>query len=163
MAGSDRAMTLQARANRLIVCPCTIQDANELVRRYHRHHRRVQSALFAVAVTREGEEEPCGAAIIGRPVARALQDGWTAEVTRLVTDGEPNACSALYGAAWRAAKALGYRRLITYILSSEPGTSLKASGWTLIGERGGGSWNRPARPRVDHHPLQTKMLWERAS
>ena len=63
-------------------------------------------------------------------------------------------------AAWRAAKALGYRRLITYTLNTEPGTSLRGAGWKLIGERGGGSWSVPSRPRVDKHPLQMKLLWE---
>ena len=83
------------------------------------------------------------------------------EVTRLATDGTRNACSLLYGAAWRVSKEMGFRRLITYILADEPGTSLKASGWKLVGERGGGSWSRPKRPRVDKHPLQNKFLFER--
>ncbi len=87
-------------------------------------------------------------------------DGATAEVTRLCTDGTKDACSFLYGAAARAAFALGFRRIGTYILASEPGTSLTAAGWRLIGERGGGSWSRSARPRVEQHPTQTKMLFE---
>lgn len=101
-----------------------------------------------------------GVAVVGRPVARMLQDGFTAEVTRLCTDGTRNACSMLYSACWRAAKALGYRKMITYILNTEPGTSLKAAGWKVIGERGGGSWSVPSRPRVDNHPLQRKLLFE---
>lgn len=96
----------------------------------------------------------------GRPVARVLQDGWTAEVTRLCTLGDKNACSMLYAASWRAARALGYRRLITYTLKSEGGASLRASGWRLVGEAGGGSWSRKNRPRVDMHPLEQKQLWE---
>jgi hypothetical protein len=83
------------------------------------------------------------------------------EVTRLATDGTRNACSLLYGAAWRVSKEMGYRRLITYILSDEPGTSLKASGWKLLGLRGGNPWNHASRPRVDKHPLQKKLLFER--
>jgi hypothetical protein len=98
--------------------------------------------------------------IVGRPVARHNDDGATLEVTRVASDGCPNACSCLYGASWRAAKALGYGRLITYILESEAGTTLKASGWRLVGKRGGGSWSVPSRPRVDKHPLQKKFLWE---
>ena len=124
----------------------------------HRHHRAPQGGLFAVAVS-----DACmvrGVAIVGRPVARMLADGWTAEVTRLCTDGARNACSMLYAAAWRACRALGYRRLITYTLAEEGGASLRAAGWTLIGEAGGGSWDRKARPRVDDHPLQTKLRWE---
>ena len=101
-----------------------------------------------------------GVAIIGRPVARMLQDGWTAEVTRLCTLGDKNACSMLYAASWRAARALGYRRLITYTLQREGGASLRASGWKLVGAAGGGTWDRKNRPRVDTHPLEQKQLWE---
>lgn len=138
----------------------TLKAANILVKQWHRHHRPTQGGLFAVGVEHEGEI--VGAAIIGRPVARMLQDGFTAEVTRCVTDGSKNACSCLYGAAWRACKALGYRRLITYTLASESGSSLKASGWREIGPRGGGSWSVPSRPRVDKHPTEQKTLWEAA-
>lgn len=105
----------------LVLHPLTIQEAKVLVSRWHRHHLPPLSGLFAIGVSRAGEEEPCGAAIVGRPVARVLQDGWTAEVTRLVTDGTLNACSMLYGACWRAARALGYRRLVTYTLPEEGG------------------------------------------
>ena len=99
--------------------------------------------------------------MVGRPVARMLDDGWTLEVTRVATDGCPNACSALYGAVWRAAKALGYRRVVTYTLPEEGGTSLRASGYKLVGKAGGGSWNRKDRPRVDLHPTQEKFKWEK--
>jgi hypothetical protein len=159
----------------LAVVPINISDANVLVKRWHRHHKPVTGALFAIAVARtalatfdggnagEGwreESELCGAVIVGRPVARMLQDGFTAEVNRCVTDGTKNCCSMLYGAAWRAAKAMGYRRLVTYTLPEEGGSSLRAAGWKLIGEAGGGSWSVPSRPRVDRHPLQTKLRWE---
>jgi hypothetical protein len=147
----------------LILVPISIQDANALVKRWHRHHRPTQGGLFAVGVAIDGESEPCGAAIIGRPVARRLADGWTAEVVRCVTNGQRNACSMLYGAAWRAAKALGYRRLITYTGDDEPGTSLIAAGWKLIGETPGRSWSVPSRPRVDRHPLQKRLRWEAPS
>ena len=79
----------------------------------------------------------------------------------MATDGTRNACSKLYSAAWRAARALGYSKLITYILDSEPGTSLRASGWKEIGSAGGGSWSSKVRPRVDKHPLQTKIKFEK--
>jgi len=101
--------------------------------------------------------------MVGRPVARLLHDGWTAEVLRLCTTGERNACSMLYGASWRAARALGYRRLVTYTLPEEGGASLRAAGWRCIGEAGGGSWSRAERPRVDTHPLQAKLRWEAPS
>ena len=88
----------------------------------------------------------------------------TAEVTRVaVLDDQPNACSMLYGAAWRACRAMGYRRLITYTLVSEAGTSVRAAGWREVGKRGGGSWDTPSRPRVDKHPLEQKVLWERSA
>lgn len=145
----------------LILQPITITEAREFVREHHRHHEPPVSALFAVACSREGSV--VGVATIGRPVSRMLQDGWTAEVTRLcVTDGQKNACSMLYGAAWRACRALGYRRLVTYILGEESGTSLQASGWKCIGEAGGGRWSRKDRPRVDLHPTQKKIRWERS-
>lgn len=123
--------------------------------------RPPQGGLFALACS-DGERIR-GVAIIGRPVARELaSDDFAAEVTRCCTDGARNACSILYGAAWRAARALGYRRLVTYTLATEGGASLRAAGWACIGEAGGGSWSRTSRPRVDTHPLQVKLRWERA-
>lgn len=103
-----------------------------------------------------------GVATVGRPVSRMIQanEPYTLEVNRLCTDGTPHVASKLYAACWRAARALGYRRLITYILASEPGTSLSAAGWREVGKRGGGSWSVPSRPRVDTHPLEQKTLWE---
>lgn len=144
---------------RLVIVPCSMQDAREWVTRHHRHHRAPESGLFALAVA-VGDEIK-GVAIVGRPVARALQDGWTAEVTRVaVVEGVPNSCSMLYGAAWRAARALGWRKLITYTLASEPGTSLRAAGWTVVGQVRGRSWDTPSRPRIDGHPLDDKVRWE---
>lgn len=84
----------------------------------------------------------------------------TLEITRVATDGTKNACSALYGAARRATFALGYTRLLTYTLPEEGGSSLRAAGYRLVGEAGGGSWSRTSRPRVDMHPLQQKLRWE---
>jgi hypothetical protein len=90
-----------------------------------------------------------------------LDDGKTAEVTRLCTDGYINACSFLYGAAARVAKEMGYTKIITYILESEDGASLRASGWTFGGVRGGGTWNRPNRARTDSAPTCKKKLYYR--
>ena len=112
----------------LSLCPITLCEAFLFVRRHHRHHRPPQGGLFAVACTLEGSDEVCGVAIVGRPIARRLDDGWTAEVTRCCTDGSRNACSMLYGAAWRACRALGYRRLVTYTLPEEGGCSLRGAG-----------------------------------
>lgn len=145
----------------LRLVPISIRDANYLVKTLHRHHKPVVGAKFAIAAA-EGDKV-VGAALVGRPVSIALDNGWTLEVNRLVTDGTRNACSFLYAAAWRVTRALGYKKLITYILSSESGVSLRASGWTCLGECGGGTWNRRDRPRVDKHPLQKKIRWERCA
>jgi hypothetical protein len=102
----------------LTVRPITLRAANAEVERLHRHHPAVRGCLFCLSVV-DQDGAVRGVAIVGRPVARMLQDGVTAEVTRVATDGAQNACSMLYGAAWRAARAIGYRRLIT--LSPWPG------------------------------------------
>lgn len=142
----------------LRIVPCTIKAAKHFVSENHRHHKPPQGGLFAVGVERNGNL--CGVAIVGRPVSRMLDDGLTAEVTRLCTDGSKNACSILYGAVRRAAKALGYQQLITYILEGECGTSLKASGWTMVSAQcGGGTWSRPSRKRGDKAPLCKKQRW----
>ena len=103
-----------------------------------------------------------GVAIVGRPVARNLDDGWVLEVNRCCTDGTRNACSMLYQAAWRVAKAMGYRKLITYTLPKEGGASLRGAGWKCLGERGGGNWNVPSRPRINTDEILRgqKWLWE---
>jgi len=142
----------------LEVTPITLREARAYVERNHRHHRAPQGGIFAVAVAEAGEVR--GVAIVGRPVARNAQDGWTAEVTRVCTDGARNACSMLYRAAWRAARGMGYRRLITYTLPEEGGASLRGAGFRLLGQAGGGSWSRRLRPRVDMHPTQQKLVWE---
>lgn len=147
-------------SERLVIHPLTLQDASVLVSRWHRHHKPPQGGLFAIGCAIAGSDEPCGAIIVGRPVARMLQDGWTAEVTRCVTNGQKNACSMLYRAAWRTARNMGYRHLITYLLDTEPGTSLTAAGFKCVGQAGGGSWSVPSRPRVDKHPTQMKLRWE---
>lgn len=144
----------------LRVCPITRDEAFAFIAKHHRHHRPPPSHLFSLGAWLDEEPRIVGVATVGRPVARLLQDGWTAEVTRMATDGTRNACSFLYGAAWRAARALGYRKLVTYTLPEEGGASLRGAGWTLIGEAGGGSWSRKGRPRVDTHPTQGKLRWE---
>jgi hypothetical protein len=144
---------------RLVAVPLDLDLANDFVAKHHRHHRPVVGHKFSIGATRD--KELVGVCIVGRPVSRHRDDGMTLEVTRLCTDGSKNVCSFLYGAAARAAFALGYTRIGTYTLPDEGGASLRASGWKLIGERGGGSWSVPSRPRLDKHPLQTKFLWEK--
>jgi hypothetical protein len=135
-----------------------LKDANEFVAALHRHHRPVVGHKFSLGAVLDGKL--VGVAIVGRPVARMRDDGKTLEVTRLCTDGTRNACSFLYGAASRAAFALGYQKIGTYILASETGSSLVAAGWRTLGQRGGGSWSRGSRPRADNAPLETKQLFE---
>lgn len=144
----------------LALQPITFAEACAFVRRHHRHHRPPVGWLFGTAAN-DGERV-VGVVMVGRPVSRVIQDRepYTCEVNRLCTDGTPHVASMLYAAAWRAARALGYRRLITYILTSETGVSLRAAGWREIGAAGGGSWSVPSRPRVDAHPLEMKTLWE---
>ena len=146
--------------SKLTIVPITQKDAAEFIRAYHRHHKPLKVGyVFSIAV-QDDKGVIRGVATVGRPCSRHLWDGYTLEVRRVATDGCENACSALYGGAWRSSKALGYRRLITYILDNEPGTSLKAAGWKLLGQAGGGSWSSASRPRLDSHPVQMKMLFE---
>ena len=144
---------------KLTIVPLPLDEANAFVAQHHRHHVPVPGCKFSIGVADEAGTIR-GVAIVGRPVARMLDNGMTLEVNRVATDGCKNACSALYGACRRAAFALGYKKLITYTLPEEGGTSLRASGWKCLGEAGGGSWNIPSRPRVDKAPTQIKMKWE---
>lgn len=136
--------------------PIKQKEAFEFIRLHHRHHNIPVGWLWGHGVDND-EGVLVGVAVVGRPVARELDDGYTCEVTRLCTTGEPNACSILYGAARRAAVAKGYRRGLTYILESESGSSLKASGWAVLGKVSGRSWNCPSRPRADKHPTVNKI------
>ena len=102
-----------------------------------------------------------GVVIAGRPVSRHLDDGHTLEVTRLCTTGERNACSMLYSAAARAAKAMGYRKIITYTLDTEDGASIRAAGWTCAGPAGGIRWTGKRRPAADLYPAQMKLRYEK--
>lgn len=145
----------------LMLTPITLREANAFIEQHHRHHGPSRGCIVCVAVAAEGAVR--GIAIVGRPVARGADDGWTAEVTRCCTDGARNACSMLYAAAWRAVRALGYRKLITYTLPVEGGGSLRAAGFKVVGEVAGRSWSCASRPRVDTHPLQDKLRWEVAA
>ena len=147
----------------LSVVPLTLAEANGLVARWHRHHRPVVGHRFSIGV-QDGDGELHGAAIVGRPVARAIDHHTTAEVTRCVTDGTPNACSMLYAACWRAWRAMGGQRLITYVLASESGGSLKASGWRMLYQTAARAkgWDTPSRPRTSG-PQVGKTLWEAGS
>lgn len=142
----------------LEVVPMTLREANAFVEQNHRTHKPTVGHKFSIGVS-DGETI-VGVAIVGRPVSRYLDDGWTLEVTRLCTDGTKNVCSMLYAASWRAARAMGYKRVVTYILDSESGTSLKAAGWKCIGKAGGLRWTGKRRPEVDLCPAQMKIRFE---
>lgn len=140
----------------------SLDEANAFVRDHHRHHPPVVGHLFSIGAFLRGGL--VGVVIVGRPVSRMRDDGVTAEVTRLCTDGTKNACSFLYGAASKAAFALGFARIGTYTLPQEGGASLRGAGWKLIGVRGGGEWSSPSRPRKSaRHPVTQKHLWERTA
>ena len=143
----------------LRLVPLTLADANQIVLRWHRHHRPVVGARWSVGV--EGPDGLLrGAAIVGRPVCRRYDQGAVCEVTRLVTDGTPHACSMLYASCARAADAMGFAEIQTYILATEPGTSLIAAGWTRGNETTGKGWNDSGGVhRTNTHQLGLKVRW----
>lgn len=143
----------------LCLKPITLKEANAFVELHHRHHGSVVGHKFSIGVT-DGEKL-VGVVIAGRPVSRYLDDGYTLEINRLCTDGAPNACSLLYAAAWRAARAMGYRRAITYILESESGVSLRAAGWQCKGRAGGLRWTGTRKPAKDKYPAELKLRYEK--
>ena len=137
--------------------PLELKQANEYVDRLHRHHNSVHRDKFRVGATKGGKL--VGVVQVGRPVSRMLDDGKTLEVVRLCSDGTKDVCSYLYAKAARIAKELGYSRIITYILESESGASLKASGWKLDGTTSGGHWSRPSRKRTTTAPICPKKRY----
>lgn len=153
----------------LEIRPIKLRDANRYVAEHHRHNLPTNGHKFSIAVY-DGDRL-CGVAIAGQPVARMLDDGLTIEIRRVCTDGTRNACSILYGACARCARDMGYRRVVTYTLESEPGTSLVASGFTRKCIGGGNSWNVPSRPREvvqvtlfgeeRKYPDERKVRWEK--
>ena len=146
---------------RLTVIPCSYEFAAAFVDRKHRHLKAPRGHKFSIAVV--DDTGVChGVAMVGRPVSRILDDGFSLEVNRCATDGTRNAGSKLYGAARRAVFAQGFTALWTYNLKTESGASLRGAGYRLIGEAGGGRWNRTNRPRLDAHPTERKQLWSAA-
>ena len=139
--------------------PCELAEANDLVARWHRHHAPAVGHRFSLKVIDE-RGDVRGAVIVGRPVARNNDQRLWLEVVRCVTDTTPNACSALYSAAARVGREMGFEKILTYTLEEESGTSLRAVGWTCEGIAGGGDWNVPSRGgrRVDQ-PMGMKQRW----
>lgn len=159
----------------LRLVPTSQQDVRRYIAETHRHNDAPLAAQIRMCVGIEDDEGKLrGVAVLGRPVARMLDDGRTAEVQRVATDGVKNGASMLYGACLRAAWAMGYDRVFTYTLEDEPGTSLRAAGWTEAGVSGGGSWDRPNGNAGNHqvgaesrptmffeakHPTGRKIRW----
>ena len=145
----------------MTLAPCFIKDAKAWVGLHHRHSGVPQGGLFACRLIDEAGETH-GVGVAGRPVARGLCDGWTVEITRVCTDGCPNGCSMIYGSLCRAAKALGYRRVVTYTLAAESGASLKASGFAVAATVVADTWDRPGRKRATvKRDAGPKLRWER--
>ncbi len=143
----------------LTLTPISLKGANLFVNLYHRHHKPSRGHKFSIGCSENGRL--VGVAIVGRPVSRYLDNGTTIEVNRLCTDGTKNACSFLYAAAARAAKAMGYTKIITYILESESGVSLKAAGWKCAGLAGGMQWTGERCPPVPLYPQEMKYRYEK--
>lgn len=143
------------------IVPLTLKEANAFVANLHRHHKPCTGHRFSLGL-RNNEGDLVGVAIVGRPVARAVDQYNVCEVSRLCTDGTRNACSALYGACARVAKEMGFKYIQTYILESEPGTSLRASGWQSDGvvRKDGVGWNN-RKGRTDSQPTEAKERWKK--
>src|SRR3972149_10801880 len=143
----------------LKVVPLTLKEANKLVESLHRHHFPVVGHRFSLGAVLDGTL--VGACVCGRPVSRMVNATTVLEITRLVTDGTKNACSVLYAAAARVAREMGFQKIQTYILATEPGTSLLASGWILDGLTKGGNWNCAGRggKRREDQPMGKKQRW----
>lgn len=142
---------------RIEAIPLELKEANEFVNIMHRHHKAVHRDKFRVGAMVDGKL--VGVVQVGRPVSRMLDDGRTLEVVRLCTNGTKGVCSFLYSRAARIAKELGYDRIITYILESESGASLKATGWKFEANTSGGTWDRPSRARVTSAPTVPKKRY----
>lgn len=138
--------------------PITLKDANQFIKTNHRHHAPVTGCRFAISSYDDGKL--IGVAICGRPLSRFLDNGLTLEITRLCTNGTKNTCSFLYGACCRVAKAMGYKKVITYILMSENGASLRASNFVLEAENAGGkAWTGKRKPKSNIYPAEMKKRY----
>ena len=139
------------------IAPITFKKASEYINKYHRHHNATIGCKFCISVI-DSSDQLHGVAVCGRPVSRRLDDGFTLEINRVCTDGTRNACSMLYGACCRIAKAMGYRKVVTYILESENGASLKASNFICEGQAGGTHWTG-VRNLGQNIPAEMKQRW----
>lgn len=145
----------------LKVVPLTLKQINAFIEQHHRHHKKVQGHRFSLGVKKDGVL--VGGCSVGRPVARKTDSDKVLEVTRLVTDGTKNACSILYARAAQIAKLMGFEKIQTFILETEIGSSLKASGWICEGLAGGGQWKHSdGKPRRTDQPICRKSRWSKS-
>ncbi len=129
----------------LTLRPCTVKHAIKWIGNVHRKLPKLQGAMWAIRVLRD--EKMVGVAAVGHPARMLAEKGALCVLRVAVVEGQPNACSMLYGACARAARAMGATALVTYTHQGEPGTSLRASGWIDGGLTDGGEWDRPSRRR----------------
>lgn len=148
---------------RLEIRPLTLSSANYFVTKFHRHHKAVVGHRFSIGAFKgpNNINDIVGVAIVGRPVARETEIYNVAEVLRLCTDGTKNSCSFLYSACARIAKEMGFKKIQTFILATEPGTSVIAAGWKLAGETVGGDWNSGHLNRRIDQPMGPKKRYEK--
>jgi len=139
--------------------PLTRADVADFIQEHHRHHAPTQGDKYRIGCEVNGVL--VGVIQVGRPVNRTLDDGTILEVTRLCTDGMANACSFLYSRAVKVAKELGYSKIITYIMDSETGVSLRASGWYKEADTKGKPWNNGSRRRSTTTPICDKQRWSK--
>jgi hypothetical protein len=150
---------IRAGQVRLRAVPMSITRARPLIARWHRHLKGLHGALWAVACAPEGSEDVCGVGVVARP-PRLQDDGWSADIVRVATDGTPNAPSFVLALCRRVAAVQGYRVVRTKTLPAEGGASLRAAGFERVGMTRGGSWSRRGRPREDKAPTCPKVRWE---
>lgn len=144
--------------HKMTIIPINLKTANDYVTEHHRHHKAVRGCKFCIGLKTD-DDKLCGVAICGRPVSRHLDDGLTLEINRLCTDGTYNACSKLYSACVKSARAMGYKMVITYILQSENGASLKASNFRCAGVAGGKIWTGKRSGRDNGVPQELKLKY----
>ena len=142
------------------IIPLKLDKANRFVNCHHRHHYDVQGHKWSIGY--EIENELVGVGIIGRPLSRILDDGFSLEITRIcVLPEHPNVCSILIGALCRSAKSMGYKRVFTYTLESESGSSLKGAGFEELATKlYARKWKRNgiSRPLLRQRSIQTKLF-----
>lgn len=81
------------------ITPLSIEEAQVFLEAHGRHYKADGVPVFAIGYADHG------AAIIGHRNGEAV-------LIHIYCDGVSEGYTMLYGAAWRAAKALGYKRMV---------------------------------------------------